>query len=207
MRTAAVWSAVGLVACVAGCTSSPRALSPITVATPAGSATIPAPGSASPSGSAPPSGSASTSGSASQSASASAPGSPSASPSPTGPPTSSSNLKVDDGVRSALLAAFRATKAAPTSVFTGPDAGSVYYAYLAPTKTYWALGHFTLGSGSTTQQQVSMQDAGSGGLFSHVAGQPWKDVGYDGGAGPYPCPGDLDPELLTLWHMRYDQHC
>lgn len=162
-----------------------------------------APITASASSSASPSASASDSGSASPSASPSA----SASPSPAAPPATSTNLGLDDNVRSALLAAFVTSKALPASYFSGPDAGTTYYAYLAPTKTYWAIAYFSLNPGASQAAQLRMQDDGGGGLFSHAIGAPWKRVAAAGGGGPYPCPGELDPELLTLWHLTVNQGC
>lgn len=106
-----------------------------------------------------------------------------------------------------MFAAFVAYKQTTPDQLIGPNPGTIYYAYLAPSKTYWAMAYFSPSATATQKTQISMQDAGVSALFSHVAGAPWKAVAPAGGGGPYPCAGQLDPALSALWDMPINEQC
>lgn len=116
------------------------------------------------------------------------------------------NLAATDHIRAELLTAFAGHKRFPESDFRGPVSGSLYYGYLASTKTYWAIARFGPAATAPFQVSVDMQDGGDIGVFSRRTGQPWTVK--DGGL-PFPCPyGGVPPQaLLDLWGLSYSPAC
>lgn len=103
------------------------------------------------------------------------------------------NLVVSDQIRTQLLSAFRTAKG---SHLVGPRRGTVYFAYLPATDTYWAMADFDLGPGATYEDQVNIQDGGNTGFFQHKTGHDWSTQVGDS---PLPCPVHLPIPVLTLW--------
>jgi hypothetical protein len=125
-------------------------------------------------------------------------------PAPTDP-TTTQNLPVTDTLRQQLLAAFVAgsgTKNLQPSEVIGPIAGKTYYAYLAPTRTYWALARFQPPSPANP---AAVQNGSALAIFSRPADGTWSMTRLAGTA--FPCPGELDPRLMTLWGLANAGSC
>ena len=114
------------------------------------------------------------------------------------------NLVASAALKSALTAAYVAHNHLPTGEVAGTAPGSVYYAYVPPTNTYWAIAGFVPTPGAGTQTQVAMQDEGCCGAFSQLAGGAWTYVAGFLGA---PCPGQIPAELESLWQLTYPSGC
>jgi hypothetical protein len=109
-------------------------------------------------------------------------------------------------LKAQLLAAFAAAKGDPPSDFTGPDAGSTYYALYPATGQYWALAHFTPTSSAGYQVDVGMQDGGAQGVFTEAQGSSTWAAKF--GTFPFPCPGGPVPDaLVKLWGLSYPSGC
>jgi hypothetical protein len=114
------------------------------------------------------------------------------------------NLVASAAIKSALVAAYVAHNGLPASQVAGTAPGSVYYAYVPSTNTYWAIAGFVPTANAAYQTQVSMQDEGCCGVFSQPAGGSWTYVtGFLG----EPCPGQISAELETLWRLTYPGDC
>jgi hypothetical protein len=83
------------------------------------------------------------------------------------------NLIVSAAVRSELLAAYAADKRIPASDVRGVP-GSVYYAYVPATATYWAMATYGPVSTDSLTVEVGFQDGGSDGLFKKTGSGPWQ---------------------------------
>lgn len=119
-------------------------------------------------------------------------------------PQAARNLQATDQLRAQLLAAFAQGKGYPQSDFSGPVAGSLYYAYLPSTDTYWALATFSLVPGSPFQLSVDMQDGANEGIFSMPSGGSWQ-VRF--GGIPFPCRGNFPDVLASVWALSYSPAC
>jgi len=123
------------------------------------------------------------------------------------------NLVVPDAVRPQLLAAYvtfvrhEFGENLVAADVNGPLPGSVYYAKVAATGTYWALAGFAPSSQATFQMSVNFQDNGMSGLFEMKPGQGWVMVAHAMGGGPWPCAGQLDPDLMRVWSMPISPGC
>jgi hypothetical protein len=114
------------------------------------------------------------------------------------------NLPADDQLRAALLAVFAADKQLPESYFTGPEPGTLYYAYVPSTATYWALAHFGITSAASSQAGVDMQDGGDAGVFTRPAGGAWR---MTLAGEPFPCPGQIPDAVLAVWGLTLSGAC
>jgi len=115
------------------------------------------------------------------------------------------NLVASPGIKSGLLAAYLAHSGLAADQVAGTAPGSVYYAYLPSTQTYWAMAGFVPSSTANMQTQVSMQDDGCCGIFTQSAGAAsWTYVSSYLGA---PCPGAAPPEVLAVWHLQPGADC
>ncbi|MGA2836519.1 MAG: hypothetical protein ABSF84_07980 [Acidimicrobiales bacterium] len=124
-----------------------------------------------------------------------------------GTPTTGSgaqDLPASDQLRAELLTTFAASKQMPESYFTGPQPGTLYYAYLPSTRTYWALAHFGISSAAPSQTDVDMQDGGDVGVFSRRDGGAWT---MTVGGEPFPCPGQIPDAVMTVWGMTPSGAC
>ena len=86
----------------------------------------------------------------------------------------------------------------------GTRPGSVYYAYVPSTNTYWAAAAFAASPTATEQTGVNMQDGGAEATFTRVGNGPW-DVRIH--ALLWPCPGDLPASVLAVWHLTIVEGC
>jgi hypothetical protein len=91
------------------------------------------------------------------------------------PPASATvkNLIVTPAMRSELLAAYAAFRKIPASDVRGVP-GTVYYAYVPATGTYWALAEYEPVSGDSLTVEVGFQDGGSVGFFKRAGSGPWQ---------------------------------
>ena len=89
------------------------------------------------------------------------------------------NLAASGAVKSELLTAWAAAKGIPVSAVAGSPPGSIYYAYVPATGTYWALADYEPASSDSLNVQVGFQDGGSGGLFKKSGNGPWQ-VTFEG---------------------------
>ena len=104
------------------------------------------------------------------------------------------NLVASPAIKSGLFVAYMAHSGLAADQVVGTAPGSVYYAYLPSTQTYWAMAGFVPSSTASMQTQVSMQDEGCCGIFTQSAGAAsWTYVSSYLGA---PCPGAAPPEVL-----------
>jgi hypothetical protein len=114
------------------------------------------------------------------------------------------NLAATAALKAQLTAVYVAHNNLPADQVAGTAPGSVYYAYLPSTQTYWAIASFVPTSTSSQQTQVSMQDDGCCGIFTQTAGGSWTFVsGYLGS----PCTGQIPAELMTLWNLTSPGDC
>jgi hypothetical protein len=114
------------------------------------------------------------------------------------------NRVVSTDVRAQLLAAYVAKQGFAADQIGGTLPGSVYYAYVPSTNTYWAAATF-VGSGTATEQtMVTLQDEGAEATFIRIGTGPW-DVHIH--ALLWPCPGDLPVAVLAAWHLAIVEGC
>jgi hypothetical protein len=117
---------------------------------------------------------------------------------------SARNLVADSAVRASLLAAYATAKRLPEDEVTGPLPGTLYYGTVTASGTYWAVATFGLTSSAPFEAEVNMQDGGNIGVFSRTAAQPWT---VRLGGIPFPCPGELPAELMSVWGMTSPGSC
>jgi hypothetical protein len=115
------------------------------------------------------------------------------------------NLVATAAVKSALTASYVAHTGLAADQVAGTAPGSVYYAYVPLTGTYWATASFLPAATASEQTKVSMQDDGCCGVFDHSSGATeWNFVtGYLG----EPCPGSVPANVMTLWNRQYGSDC
>jgi hypothetical protein len=131
-------------------------------------------------------------------------GAPSASSSASPVGTRAQNLVAGSSVKAALLAAFVAAKGLPQDEVTGPLPGTLYYGLDSSTGTYWAVARFGLTSSAPAQAAVDMQDGFDTGVFSRHGDQAWT---VRPGGIPFPCPGELPADLMSVWGMTSSGSC
>jgi hypothetical protein len=107
-------------------------------------------------------------------------------------------------VKSSITAAYVAHNGLPAAQVAGPAPGTVYYAYVPQTKTYWAIASFEPTPNADMQTQVAMQDDGCCGIFTSSTGTSFTDTGGFLGE---PCPGQIPAALFTLWQIQSPGDC
>jgi hypothetical protein len=108
--------------------------------------------------------------------------SPAASSSASAAGSAVQNLVISAAVRSELTEAFAAVRDMPPSYVTGTQPGSVFYAYVPATDTYWAMGSFGLSATAVQKQPAGCDDGGCTGIFKKVGTGGWQ--GRVGGIPP-----------------------
>jgi hypothetical protein len=122
----------------------------------------------------------------------------------TAPADKPQNLVATDAVKAALVAAYVAHAGLPADQVAGTAPNSVFYAYVPPTNTYWAIAAFVPVAHASTPTLVAMQDDGCCGVFTMTPGAPWTYVtGFLG----KPCPGQIPARLEELWELVYPTDC
>jgi len=114
------------------------------------------------------------------------------------------NLAAGSAVKAALLATFAAAKGLRQDELTGPLPGTLYYGLDSATGTYWAVATFGLTSSAPSQAAVDMQDGFDTGIFSRHGDQAWT---VRPGGIPFPCPGELPADLMSVWGMTSSGSC
>jgi len=116
------------------------------------------------------------------------------------------NLTVTSADKAALTAAFVTAKKVAAGDITGTQPGTVYYAYVPATQTYWALATFVPSATAQQQTLVGMQDGGATGIFSRSAGGSWTMVGV--GSFPF-CPSQtpIPPAVQAVWGLTDPTGC
>jgi hypothetical protein len=127
---------------------------------------------------------------------------PSAPASSTG--TGAQNLVASSALEATLLAAYAADKGLPQDEVTGPLSGTLYYGIDNATGTYWAVATFGLTLSASFNAEVDMQDGGNIGVFSRQGDQAWT---VRLGGIPFPCPGELPADLMSVWGMTSPGGC
>jgi hypothetical protein len=120
------------------------------------------------------------------------------------PEAGAENLVASSAVEAALLTAYAADKGLPQDEVTGPLPGTLYYGIDSATGTYWAVAQFGLTPSASFDAEVDMQDGGNIGVFSRHGDQPWTV--HLGGI-PFPCPGELPADLMSVWGMTSPGGC
>jgi hypothetical protein len=106
----------------------------------------------------------------------------------------------------ALTAAYIAFTHFPPGDIAGIQAGSLHYAYLPSTETYWAIARFEPTPKASQQTLVNLQDNASIGIFSHGSGAPWTLVRT--GSAPF-CPSQwgIPSAVLSQWGLSDASVC
>lgn len=143
--------------------------------------------------------------SAASSATTSAPAaSASASSSPSATTAAAVNEVATPALKAALRAAYIVLNHLSSSEVAGPLPGTLYYAYLPATGTYWAIAHFRATPDASLRAQVGFQDGGDIGVFTHPSGKPWTaKIGGE----PFPCQGELPAPVFDLWGLGVQASC
>jgi hypothetical protein len=114
------------------------------------------------------------------------------------------NLAATAALKSSITAVYVAARNLPASQVAGTVPGSVYYAYVPSTQTYWAIASFEPNGSATMQTQVAMQDDGCCGIFTQMTGGNWVFVsGFLG----EPCTGQIPASLMALWNLHPPGDC
>ena len=121
-------------------------------------------------------------------------------------PTGPQNLVATAADKSALTAAFVTYKKVPAQDIAGTAPGTVYYAYVPSTGTYWALASFLPTSTASQQTEVGLQDGGGMGIFTKHAGGTWTMVAT--GSFPF-CPSQtvIPSAVRTVWGLSDSGSC
>lgn len=149
---------------------------------------------------------ASSTASVAASASASPSAATSATPSPSAAASSAAaeNRVVTADIRAQLLAGFLPKHGFAADQIAGTSPGSVYYAYVPSTNTYWAAATFVASSMATEQTGVNMQDGGAEATFTRFGTGAWDVHIHDS---LWPCAGDLPASVLAVWHLTIVEGC
>ena len=126
--------------------------------------------------------------------------------------TQPQNLTTTDAVRAALVAAFAAGLHIDRSYVSGTVAGSVYYAYVPATHTYWALAEYAPSNAALqahnrldgTPDDPLVKFQGSPFVLSRIDGSGWKLVKDTGGL---VCPPRPPASVLALWSVGGGSDC
>jgi len=102
--------------------------------------------------------------------------SPAAKPSASASGGAIQDLVVSAAVRGELTGAFAVVHDIPQSYVTGTQPGSVYYAYVPATHTYWAMARFDVSATAVQKYPAGFQDGGDIGEFKKVGTGGWQGV-------------------------------
>ena len=116
------------------------------------------------------------------------------------------NLVATAADKSALTAAFVTYKQVPGQDIAGTDPGTVYFAYVPSTGTYWALASFLPTSSASQQTLVGLQDGGRTGIFTRASGGSWTMVSV--GSAPF-CPSRtaIPEPVRAAWGLNDPAAC
>ena len=128
---------------------------------------------------------------------------PTSATSATSPPQ---NLQATTADKAALVASFVAFTHDPASDIAGTEPGSVYYAYMPTTRTYWAFARFLPSPSASQRTLVSLQDGGNIGIFREQAGGGWVMLG-EGGEPFCPTKSAFPTPVQALWGLTDPPAC
>jgi len=120
--------------------------------------------------------------------------------------SSPQNLPATAADKAALAAAFVAFTHDPASDIAGTEPGSVYYASMPITQTYWAVARFLPTRSASQHTLVSLQDGGNIGIFREQAEGGW--VMLAAGGEPF-CPtrSAIPTSVQVLWGLTDPSAC
>ncbi len=121
------------------------------------------------------------------------------------------NLRVNSDLRAQLVRVWTGAQHLSAADVTGTKPGSVYYALVPSTNTYWAYADFTPSAGAIAKSRtavnggplVQFQDGPW--IFSRRSGGAWTLVTDTGGFGP--CPGQVPASVFTVWALPHPAEC
>jgi hypothetical protein len=116
------------------------------------------------------------------------------------------NLIATASDKGALVDAFIAFTHDPASEIAGTESGSVYYAYLPSTATYWAFSRFVPSPSASQKTLVSLQDGGNIGIFSKQADGDWMMLSI-GGEPFCPTRTAIPASIQALWGFKDPPEC
>ena len=113
------------------------------------------------------------------------------------------NLTVSRDVRNELTVAYVNFRGIPLSDVADAIPGSVYYAYVPATDTYWAEADFLPSRTASQKVLVGFQDGASIGFFVRAAGSGWQ---VQLGGAPVACTEVrfFPPAVLMAWSLPTD---
>lgn len=141
-------------------------------------------------------------------ASAAAAPSPAASLPPAPAPASAAGvqgLTASPADRVALTETYASARHVPGSAVAGIRPGSLHLARVTATGVTWAVAGFTPSPAAGLKAQIGFQDSAASGVFSRVAGQPWRLV--QPAAAPGTCDSALPPTVRAAWHLVEPAGC
>ncbi len=121
------------------------------------------------------------------------------------------NLPVKSGLFAQLVRAWTSAQHLSAADVTGTKPGSVYYALVPSTNTYWAYADFTPSADAIAKSRtavnggplVQFQDGPW--IFSRRGGGAWTLVTDTGGFGP--CPGQVPASVFAVWALPHPAAC
>ena len=116
------------------------------------------------------------------------------------------NLPATAADKANLVAAYVAFAHDPPSDIAGTEPGSVYYAYVPATATYWAFSRFLPSPSASQRTLVSLQDGGNIGIFREPAGGSWTMLA-EGGEPFCPTKSPIPPSVQALWGLTDPPAC
>jgi hypothetical protein len=116
------------------------------------------------------------------------------------------NLLATATDKAELVAAYVAFTNDPPSDIAGTEPGSVYYAYVPATGTYWAFARFLPSSSASQRTLVSLQDGGNIGVFRQPAGGGWTMLA-EGGEPFCPTKSPIPSSVQALWGLTDPPAC
>jgi hypothetical protein len=116
------------------------------------------------------------------------------------------NLVATDADKADLLTAFVAYTNLPAIELAGTEPGSVFFAYLPSTNTYWAFARFLPTTSASQSTDVGLQDGANTGIFSQPAGGTWTMLAH---ASVPPCYSEtvLPASVQALWGFTDSPGC
>lgn len=104
----------------------------------------------------------------------------------------------------AFEAAYASFRGIPESDIAGTEPGSTHEAFQPSAQMFWGTARYEP-SQSAGQDAASFQDGGNVGVFTRVPGGTWKMT--EVGGEPFPCPGELPADVLSVWGMTTSPYC
>lgn len=104
----------------------------------------------------------------------------------------------------AFEAAYASFRGIPESDIGSTQPGSTHEAFQPSAQMFWGTARYEP-SQSAGQDAASFQDGGNVGVFTRTPAGAWKMT--EVGGEPFPCPGELPPDVLSVWGMTTSAYC